>query len=451
MLTTTLAFVLALSPGARAYELMGYAWDPEDLPLEWTMCDEELTQLEEVLDYGYPSVLEYQVSMTQDSFDNWYEAECAEISDQYMGLVSDCGGYTNDGINVFYANDPTDTLGAGVLAAVLPRVSSEFLWEQDGIYLYRFADVDFTWNDNVDWAPSELPRDACDEAYYIEHVTTHEIGHMWGMAHPCEEDDACTDEALAYATMYWQTSACHMPSQPINSDDKAGITALYGPWIAFHARGDRLGAVPWEVCFDLQVSDATDVTSVWWFFGDGSEPVTEQGPCHTFTEEGQYNVHVDVSGDSEVCGEWSFTYAQRAYITACEPPGPGLESSSGERYPGLFTYEQVEDLRYQLVNRTRTSTYGCLDTILWQIWSEGELIQEISAWSPLIELPAEGVYTVLLNVGGPGGMSAAELEIDTRAGGCGCGGARPASGLALVASLLGVLGVASRRRSPATR
>jgi len=449
MIASTLAFVLALSPSARAYEFMGYAWAPQDMPLPWAMCDRPLDNLEEVLDYGYPSVVDYQVSMTQDSFDNWYEAECAEISDRYLGLVSECGGYTNDGVNVFYANDPTGILGAGVLAAVLPRVSAEFLREQDGIYLYRYGDTDITWNDNVNWVPSEMPREDCveDEGIYIEHITTHEIGHMWGLAHSCEEDDACTDEALAFATMNWQTAACDQPSPPINSDDIAGINALYGPWISFATEGEKLGSVPWEVCFGLVASENTDVTSVWWLFGDGSPGTAEEGPCHTFTEEGRYTVSAAVEGDSEVCGQWSFNYSQRALITACEAPTPGLEPSTGEPYPGLFTFQQVEGLRYQMINRTRTEVYGCLDTVVWQVWSEGDLIDEISAWSPIIELPARGVYTVLLNVGGPGGMAAAELELDTRvSGGWSCALGRRTGTAAGLLAMLGALGLASSRR-----
>ena len=40
MIASTLAFALALSPGAGTYEFLGYAWAPEDMPLPWYMCDE---------------------------------------------------------------------------------------------------------------------------------------------------------------------------------------------------------------------------------------------------------------------------------------------------------------------------------------------------------------------------------------------------------------------------
>ena len=443
-MTAALLAAVLLSPGAQAYELMGYAWSAEDFPLEWYMTDYEEDSLSNATQYGYASTSDYQASMIAESFGNWYAAECAEISDLYMGIDPGNEGYTNDGINKWYFDDPTGTLGAGVLAAVLPRVTSEYLREQDGIYLYRFGDTDVTFNDDVNWGLTEELEEVCTgESFGIEHVNTHEIGHVWGMAHSCEEDDACADEELRYATMYWQTSPCDLEQAQINSDDIAGINALYGPYATFKTEDDRFGGVPLEICFELFASDNANVTSVEWDFGDGGTS-TELNPCHTYTEQGQYTVVVTINGTAESCGEWSFDYNQRAYIVACELPSPGLDSVTGETYGGLFSFEHLEGLQYQLVNRTDTSTYGCLDTILWQVYKGDDLLQEISAWSPKIDLPDEGVYRVLLNVGGPGGMSAAEIEIDTAEfKATGCNAAPVALGLM---GLLASLGLAVTRR-----
>ena len=443
-MTAALLAAVLLAPHAQAYELLGYAWSAEDFPLQWYMTDYEEDSLENATQYGYAGAGDYQQQMIAESYGNWYMAECAEISDEFAGIDPGNEGYTNDGINKFYFDDPTGTLGAGVLAAVLPRVSSEFLREQDGIYLYRFADTDVTFNDDVDWGLTEELEEVCTgESYGIEHVCTHEIGHVWGIGHSCEEDDACADEELRYATMYWQTSACNLEQSQINEDDIDAINALYGPYATFSTDDERFGGVPLEICFDLEASENANITSVEWDFGDGGSS-TEMNPCHTYTEQGQYTVVVTINGTAESCGEWSFDYNQRAYIVACELPSPGLNPETGELYGGLFTYEHVEGLQYQLVNRSDTSVYGCLDTILWQVYQGDSIINEISAWSPKIELPEEGEYRVLLNVGGPGGMTAAELTIDTadvKTGGC---SAAPV-GLGLM-GLLSALGLAVTRR-----
>jgi len=444
-MSAALLFLAALAvPSARAYELLGYAWAAEDFPLKWYMTDYEEDSLENAPQYGYGSISDYQIAMMSESYSNWYAADCAEISDEFAGIDPGNEGTTNDGINKVYFDDPLGTEGAGVLAVAQYRVTSEFLREQDGIYLYRFGDVDITFNDNVNWGLTEELEEACTgESFGIEHVATHEIGHLWGLGHSCEEDDVCTDEALRYATMYWQTSACDLGQAEINSDDTAGINALYGPYATFSTDDERFGGVPLEICFDLFTSESAEVTSVAWSFGDG-QTSTELEPCHTYEQQGQFSVVVTIQGTSEACDDWSFDYRERSYIVACAEPGPGIDPETGSPYGGLFTYQHVEGLQYQLVNRTDTSVYGCLDTVVWQVYSGSELIDEISAWSPKIELPEEGTYRVLLNVGGPGGMGAAELEIDTTAdkdGGCNSAQA----GLGLL-GLLGSLGMAVSRR-----
>ncbi len=444
MIAPLLAAAALLTPQAQAWELMGKAWSAADFPLEWYMTDYEEDSLENAGTWGYDSVSDYQAAMIANSYAAWYDAECAEIDDLYMGIDPGNEGYTNDGINKFYFDDPTGTLGTGVLAAAVVRATAEFLREQDGVYLYRIGDADICFNDDIDWGLLEELEEACTgESYGIQHVNVHEVGHQLGMAHSCEDGDACTDESLYYATMYWSTGACDLDRGTINSDDIAGINALYGPFATFSTDDERFGGVPLEVCFELFASENAEVTDVLWTFGDG-ETSTEMNPCHTYTEQGQYSVNVTIGGTAETCGEWSYDYNERAYIIACAVPGPGLNPETGAAYEGLFTYEHVEELQYQMVNRADTSVYGCLDTVVWQIYSGSEMIQEISAWSPKVEFPEEGTYTVLLNVGGPGGMAAAEIEIDTtadKAGGC---NVAPV-GLGLL-GLLGSLGVAVSRR-----
>lgn len=444
MTAALLVASLLTVPQVQAYELLGYAWSAEDFPLQWYMTDYEEDSLENATQYGYDSVWDYQVALVSSAYSNWYAAECAEISDEFAGLDDGNEGPTNDGINKVYFDDPLATQGSGVLATASYRVTAEYLRDQDGIYLYRFGDVDITFNDNVDWGlPEELEESCTGESFGIEHVTTHEVGHLLGMGHSCEEEDVCTDEALEYATMYWSATACELEKSDINSDDISGINALYGPFATFSTDDERFGGVPLEVCFDLAASENANVTDVAWTFGDGGSS-GDLNPCHTYEEQGQYTVVVTINGENETCGDWSFDYRERAYIVACDELGPGVNPETGEAYGGMFTFEHVEGLQYQLVNRTDTSVYGCLDTVLWQIYDGDELVQELGAWSPKVEFPDEGTYRVLLNVGGPGGMAAAELEIDTSQFGQGGCNVAPV-GLGLF-GLLTSLGLAVTRR-----
>lgn len=433
-------------PRAGAYELMGYVWTAEDLPIQWYMTDYAEDSLENASSYGYADANDYQAAMITKSFANWYDAECAEISDAYMGIDPGNEGKVNDGINKIYFDDPTGYYGAGILAVAASNTSGEFVRDQDGEYLYRFSDVDIVFNDDVDWALSEeIEQDGCSSSVSVEGVATHELGHLWGLGHSCDEGESCTDEALRYATMYWQyTDPCSLEQASINSDDIAGINALYGPYATFRTTSERFGGVPLTVDFQLVAGEDVNITGTEWMFGDGSTS-TERDPTHTYDTQGQFTVVLHIDGQSDSCGAWSYDYRERAYVVACEVPGPGL-SPEGEQYPGLFTYEHLEGLQYQMVNRVDTSVYGCLDTVVWQVYQGESLVQEISAWSPIVEFPSEGAYRVVLNVGGPGGMSAAELTVDAAATAGGCN-AVPLPGVGLGAILAGLgLGVARRRR-----
>lgn len=56
------------------------------------------------------------------------------------------------------------------------------------------------------------------------------------------------------------------------------------------------GIAPVEICFtDRSVSEGSTLTSWLWDFGDGSAPSTEQNPCHTYTNTGDFRVRLDVT------------------------------------------------------------------------------------------------------------------------------------------------------------
>jgi MYXO-CTERM domain-containing protein len=134
-------------------------------------------------------------------------------------------------------------------------------------------------------------------------------------------------------------------------------------------------------------------------------------------------------------------------VVVCGAPEPATG------FNGLFTYAHHDGLVYQLVNQVDTTVYGCIETVTWEVYkggsASGEPINVVTAWSPKIELPSEGSYTVKLIVGGPGGVEAEELTFQaedkrgeaTRA--CATGGAGAAPGLM---GLLVGLGAALRRR-----
>lgn len=439
-----LVAALATSP-SQAYELMGLAWPrgPSGVAsIEWYMADaveDSLDNLAEwpvdtdgddVPDTTFDDPYDYQVWVIEKSYDNWSDpAPCAEIKATYMspaaaGFEIENTGSDDDGYNVIYWDDPRGVWPAGVLGVTSSYTNGTFLGWVAGKKVYEFSNADVDFNDDIDWATTEEIEAGCSGGMQaLEPVATHELGHFWGLDHTCEEGDACADPEDQQATMYWSTTNCSLDQATINANDIEGINALYGP----SAQGGivsgedlvdtAIGAIPLTLDFGITSDYIDQFTSIDWDFGDG-EHATEMTAAHTYTEPGQYTVALEILGYSETCGSWSSTDTSFGAVTACAVPSPAL-SPEGVPYEGLFTYTQVEDLSYQMLNRADTSVYGCIDTVVWQVWSEsGELVQETKSWAPVITFPEAGSWRVVLNVGGPAGVVAAELTIDAGTAGC---------------------------------
>ncbi|MDP6932518.1 MAG: matrixin family metalloprotease, partial [Myxococcota bacterium] len=380
---------------------------------------------------------------------------------EYQGIQSGHYGWTTDGTNKMYYDDPAETAGSGVLGVTYCTTTGGYAFELNGMAYYYTYDCDIVYNNDVAWASTEDIEGSCSNEYSIESVATHETGHLWGEDHSCEEDDVCAEDDLRWATMYWSAPSCSAWQVDINDDDIEGITALYGPYATFDTTDDRYGGVPLDVCFELVSNDV--VSDVSWAFGDGTEcswpedadletcdwTTTEGdtggtlagGVCHTYEDQGQYTVTVGMGGEGEACGEWDYTYRELAYVLACEAPhmAEGLE--------GMFTYEHYDGLIYQMINQADTTVYGCIDQVQWDVFKGDELVQSVSAWTPKIEFAEEGTYRVVLNLGGPGGYAAEELTIEVvDEPGESSGGCATAPGAAGAWGILVGLGVAVGRR-----
>ena len=380
-----------VSGTAHAYQLSGYMWDTDDLPLKFFMSD----YLEDSLPQSQNSDngLYYQEEALLKSYCNWHwqeelpnacdlndptegcldpnfystcgdlsndttvyeDAPCAAISFAYGGLHAGHEGPTNDGINKIYFDDPGDDAGAGVNGFMRPRTENVLIKEVGGEFIYHLVDTDIVFNDNIDWGTTDDIDAGCvGGEMALESTSTHEVGHSWGLGHSCEQDEICSNDAFLSATMFWTGGPCDTTRAAIGSDDIQSITALYGPFATFTTEDARFGKAPLDVCFDLVTEDVINYAS--WNFGDGEgvegSEETQLNPCHTYEDQGQYTVTVAMGGEGEACGEWDYTYRELAYVLACAAP------HVAEDLAGMFTYEHHDGLIYQMYNQADTTVYA---------------------------------------------------------------------------------------------
>ncbi len=443
---------LLISSTAFAWKHTGNVWSRDELPLRWYISD----YISETIDPGATNLLStYQYSVIGDSYDNWVEgAPCGQLAHEFQEIREGhhvTGRDSSDQRNTFYYDDPNDEQGGGVLGVTYTQSTGQIAFNRDGrIYRYSF-DADIVFSSDVNWIKTQNLDVDCSGTP-LEAVATHEIGHQWGMGHSCEENEVsaglCEDSVLRNANMFWAAPQCldFNPDVVFTNDDVQGMTALYGPYATFDASTETYGGVRLEVCFE--VSSASDISSVEWLYGDGqSDEFTAEDEslletCHTYEEKGQYTVNVTIRGESDDCDEWEYTDRERAMVVVCEVP----TAASG--FDGLFTYEPVDGLTYQMVNQADTTVYGCIDEIQWDVYSGTEVIRSLNAWSPKVDFTDEGPgeYKVVLTLGGPGGEVAEELSVfveEYKAEGC--SSVSGFSTYGMYAGILALIGISRRR------
>lgn len=457
---------------ASAWSHTTRVWNREDIsPLKWYLS----TRVDPTIDYAAVS------GELDRSFQNWVTAApCAALATDYKGEKAMEENWKNDGKVYMVLNDPDEEawvnsggagtnpgMDEGVLAATVCFPTTYARTFQGQNYYYT-DDCDIAFNSEIDWATREdFENGQCSGGHLMEAVSTHEIGHLWGLGHSCNDPgdndphkgpDACNDETKA-STMFWQGTDCAAPNgdeqATLEEDDIIGLYALYGPYCEFtntEADGRVAGGAPYEVCFEYDCSEEPSGFS--WDFGDG-ETSTEGSPCHTYETKGQYSVVFTATGGGEegaACPTWSAPHREASYVLVCGIPEPG------EGFTGLFTYENDEGNTLQFINQTDTTVYGCVDSVRWDVYKgDGEVkdgdvpMQSIDAWSPKIDFGKPGTYRVILNVEGPAGGSAGQLVVnvgDYEGGSCSTT-PNGSSRAGLLGMLVGLGAMAWRRRSRA--
>ena len=139
----------------------------------------------------------------------WNGAGSGQVVNAQSGSVA--SWQLGDGTPMLNFQDPENVCTGNCLAATFTG-----FYQNRGDGTVQIFDADIVTNDNYAWT-SESEPDGCSSEFYIEGVQVHEVGHGLGLGHT----------NVNGATMYPSVASCNNGPATIESDDAAGINALY--------------------------------------------------------------------------------------------------------------------------------------------------------------------------------------------------------------------------------
>lgn len=152
----------------------------------------------------------FLLANTEANIQKWESAGAGNVFGSgtiVLGLAAD--EITPDGQNevLFGGSDDPNTIAVTIAWGIFSGpVKQRQLVEWDQVY----NEVDFDWTQDALTDPTKMD---------YENISTHEIGHAFGMGHP---SSSCTEE-----TMYAFATEGETKKRDLNSGDIAGISTLY--------------------------------------------------------------------------------------------------------------------------------------------------------------------------------------------------------------------------------
>jgi hypothetical protein len=330
--------ILTAPADAWAYRHTGAHPDVCNEPFEWYLSDS-------------PDTPDFAVEVISEAFDDWMAILPCDATHTFMGVrEGHNAGFTFDNVNTLYFGDPADESGAGVTAQTLARGDGTTCHQWAGDTYVITTDADLVFNDDINWLTTEeATHPDCEDGYELKSLVMHEIGHMLGMGHSCEEGDPCSDPIQAEALMYWSNSGSCSGERELNEDDIDGFIALWSGSIEVDSPFWISGTAPFEYCLSVSPDVAHEneegrmdtVVNVSW--GDDSLRVYEnETRCHTYDTPGEYTIEIDWTTEliDHPGHPNSGSESYEAFVFADDVPGTG---GSGDGEDGPSGGEDADD------------------------------------------------------------------------------------------------------------
>ncbi len=203
--------------------------------------------------------------------------------------------YKAGGVAVLFGQDPEGLLEGGMEVTKTSGGPPDF--EANGQTWQTASPAEIVFANSGAWGKdADIESGVCDHTTSLQAILTHDLGHVLGLAHSCDENESCPDPTLQDATMFWTTGECDAHQSVPDLDDADGMSAIYQDMQTVNIKAGCTADAANGLVADCSVHATwgrpTSGTATW-NFGDGT---TGSGASvtHAYASAGPWRVSVCV-------------------------------------------------------------------------------------------------------------------------------------------------------------